>query len=159
MYRLLLLSIALCPALFSQVTLDNLANHGVEHGGIYRNDALGLTLRLPAGFVAVPEKEQQAILQAGHAAAYGGDREAAEDEHEMIDNCSRKLYWGSRGPKHTAASPALVLTAVARKCFPPPPDANANTSVRTLSGGDHGGTVAAARVGTQQDHRAAISRA
>jgi hypothetical protein len=93
---------------------------GEVAGETYRNDALGFTYMLPAGWVTNDKAIQDRTMEAGHQFAFG-DSPTAARQHTAFQQCARVLLIATRypvGAKIEEVNPMIVIIAVDSACFP-----------------------------------------
>jgi len=93
---------------------------GVVSGNTFRNDTLGFSFQIPAGWVLADKATQDNVVEAGHQFAWGNNPDAAR-EHEALEQCSRVQLWATKyaeGTKTDEINPLIVIFAVDSSCFP-----------------------------------------
>jgi hypothetical protein len=93
---------------------------GVVSGNTITNDTLGFSFQFPAGWVLADKTTQENVVKAGHQFAWGNDLAAAR-EHEVLERCSKILFWATKYPEGTKTdeiNPLIAILAFDSACFP-----------------------------------------
>ena len=114
------------PAAAAQAAMPNSKRiHELQAGSVsgnnYTNEDLGIGYEFPAGWVVPDQATQDKIVEAGHRAAWG-DSPAAARDHQMAEQCSRRLLWVTKDPEGSQppgqVNPLIVLLAFDPACAP-----------------------------------------
>ena len=84
---------------------------GTISGNTYTNQTLGFSYDFPAGWVTTDKETQEKVIETGHEAMWGNDPGAAR-EHEVMEQCTRRLLWVSKYPEGTKTDEVNPLIAI-----------------------------------------------